>query len=170
MRRLLRNQPPPPSTPGDPLDRWIQHLNPGQTIATFAAIPGEVCLADLTTRHPQHRWVYPRVTGSSLRFHAVTHPATELQPGSHNIPEPPASADQVDVSAIDVFLCPGLAFDFRGGRLGRGGGFYDRMLAMARSDSLRIGVCSDTQLTHDTFAENHDVTMNDVIALPNAIT
>jgi len=47
---------------------------------------------------------------------------------------------------IDVVLVPGLGFDYRGGRLGRGGGHYDRFLPQLRQDCLRIGVCFAGQI------------------------
>ena len=51
-----------------------------------------------------------------------------------------------------------------GGRLGRGRGFYDRMLAKARPDALKLGICFEIQLVADTFPEPHDVRMDHVIA------
>ena len=46
----------------------------------------------------------------------------------------------IPLHEIDVFLTPGLAFDEGGGRLGQGGGFYDRVLAKRRTDTAVIGV------------------------------
>lgn len=145
------------------LERWLAK-HPGlKTIAAFSAIPGEVDLSELVARHPERVWVYPRVNGHHLTFHAVENPALDLIPGAFGILEPSTTLTEIAVDGIDVFLCPGLAFDIRGGRLGRGRGFYDRMLAAARTGSLKIGVCFPSQIVPDTFSEPHDIHMDEVV-------
>ena len=69
----------------------------------------------------------------------------------------------MDPGGIDVFLCPGLAFDLRGGRLGRGRGFYDRALALTGPGAYRIGICFSWQIVEDVHCEPHDVPMDEVI-------
>ena len=164
-QRLLARAETPPSGPVcDALDLWLAAQPALTTIAVFAALPGEVDLSELVIRHPERRWVYPRVNGNDLTFHAVTDPSAELSTGAFGIREPSSSLAPVAIGRIDVFLCPGLAFDARGGRLGRGRGFYDRMLAGARADALKIGVCFARHLVPDTFPEPHYVQMNAVVS------
>jgi len=97
-------------------------------------------------------------------FHAVKNPDLELVPGAFGILEPSPTLPVVDLAKIDVFLCPGLAFDSHGGRLGRGRGYYDRLLARARPDAYKIGVCFPHQLVPETFTEPHDIHMDLVIS------
>lgn len=143
---------------------WLAKRPNLQTIAVFTALPGEPDLADLVARHPDRRWVYPRVFGDHLAFHAVKKPALELAAGAFGILEPCPTLAEVAVDQIDVFLCPGIAFDPHGGRLGRGRGFYDRMLAQARPDAIKIGVCFPNQIVPDTFPEPHDIHMDAVVS------
>jgi 5-formyltetrahydrofolate cyclo-ligase len=77
--------------------------------------------------------------------------------------EPLPCLPELPVARIDAFFCPGLAFDSHGGRLGRGRGFYDRMLAQARPDALKVGVCFPRQLVSDTCPEAHDVRMDELV-------
>lgn len=164
MRRLLRGAPQDSRAVCHELDRWLANRPELQTIAVFSALPGEIDLSELVARHPHRCWVYPRVAGYRLTFHAVRQPSADLAPGAFGIQEPAASLPEIVIAQIDAFLCPGLAFDARGGRLGRGRGFYDRVLAGARSDALKVGVCFASQIVPDTFPESHDVHMDEVVS------
>jgi 5-formyltetrahydrofolate cyclo-ligase len=162
MRRILLETTPDSRTVHDALERWLAKQPGLRQIAVFAALPGEVDLMAFVARHHDRIWIYPRVAGDSLTFHAVRNPAEELVPGAFGIREPSPALAEIAIDRIDAFLCPGLAFDAHGGRLGRGRGFYDRMLAAARIDALKIGVCFASQIVESTFPEPHDVRMDDV--------
>lgn len=89
---------------------------------------------------PDKDWVFPRVTGSELELVRVSHP-DDFQPGRYGILEPRAAPENlVPPSAIDLALVPGLAFDETGGRLGRGRGYYDRLLSRTDWQALTVGV------------------------------
>ena len=138
---------------------WL-HAHPKlRTVAVYSPLPGEVDLAAACLRRPDLRWVYPRIRGHDLTFHS----GESLTPGPFGILEPAADAPEIPVHEIDAFLCPGLAFDRSGGRLGRGRGFYDRMLAKARPDALKAGICFNSQIVPDTFPESHDIPMDAVL-------
>jgi 5-formyltetrahydrofolate cyclo-ligase len=142
---------------------WIRRHPQIHTIATFAALPDEVDLAELVMTFPEKRWLFPRVDGDQVRFHASTNLAQDLARGAFGILEPRADLPVVPISEIDAFLCPGMAFDQKGGRLGRGKGFYDRLLSMARSDAHKIGVAFPSQIVPDTYREAHDIIMDEII-------
>jgi 5-formyltetrahydrofolate cyclo-ligase len=117
-------------------------LRSARTVALYAALEGEVALdllAEQLTRLGA-TLVYPRVTSGGLELLRVPHPSL-LRPGFRGVREPPPGAPRVAVVEVDSFVVPGLLFDRRGVRLGRGGGHYDRLLAAAGGRASRIGLC-----------------------------
>jgi 5-formyltetrahydrofolate cyclo-ligase len=134
-----------------------------RVVAVFAALPGEVDLRTLPGEI-ERVWVFPRVEAGDLVFHEVRDFDEDLEKGAYGILEPRADLPRVEIGNVDIFLCPGLAFDAKGGRLGRGKGFYDRMLGQARPDAAKVGVCFGFQLVDGIVMEGHDVRMDAVIA------
>ncbi len=141
------------------LAKWLLARPSLRTVAIYSALPGEVDLTAVRHHLPQLNWVYPKVRGHHLTFH----PGDQLLPGAHGILEPADGSPEVPLHEIDAFICPGLAFDPSGHRLGRGRGFYDRLLAQSRPDALKVGVCFPFQIVPDTFPEPHDVMMDEVV-------
>jgi 5-formyltetrahydrofolate cyclo-ligase len=160
MRQILRALDADSSKVCTALDAWLltQH-SALHTIAVYSPLLGEVDLSASIQNRPDLDWVYPKVRGEDLTFHL----GKILIPGAFGILEPADGAPEVPIETIDVFICPGLAFDHNGGRLGRGRGFYDRVLSKSRNDALKVGVCFEKQIVPNTFPENHDVPMDVVI-------
>lgn len=96
----------------------------------------------------------------SLRAAPVTS-LDDLRPGFAGIPEPRARLRLVPADPA-VIVVPGVAFDERGGRLGYGGGFYDRFLASA-PPVPRIGVCFEAQVFPEIPIEPHDERVDIVV-------
>lgn len=159
MRQMLCAHGPEADGVSTMLDRWLAAHPERRTIAVYSPLPGEIDLSQTLLAHPDRRWVFPRVADHDLTFHTGGH----LTPGAFGILEPAAGSPEVPVLEIDAFLCPGLAFDRRGGRLGRGRGFYDRLLARVRPDALKLGICHTFQIVADTFPEPHDIPMDGLI-------
>lgn len=104
------------------------------------------------------RLVVPRVdrTARMLVLHAVDDLERDVAPGHLGIPEPLPTRDVVAPTAIDVALVPGVAFDAQGRRLGYGGGFYDRLLPLARPDATLCAAAFDEQIVDVVPAAAHD--------------
>jgi 5-formyltetrahydrofolate cyclo-ligase len=85
----------------------------------------------------------------------------DLRPGRFGVLEPGAGCPVVPFSALDLVLVPGIAFDIAGNRLGRGRGFYDRMLALS-PDAVSCGVGFDAQIVALVPVEPHDVKLHQV--------
>lgn len=132
-------------------------------VAVYSALPGEVDLSSLVAGLDRI-WVFPKVVGEELVFHEVRNIRKDLVVGKFNVLEPKKWLPVIDVGEIDLFLCPGLGFDHTGARIGRGRGFYDRVLARAREDAVKVGVCFGFQFVEKVDMEEHDIRMNQVIA------
>jgi 5-formyltetrahydrofolate cyclo-ligase len=70
---------------------------------------------------------------------------------------------QFGTDKIDLIVVPGLAFSRDGHRLGRGGGFFDRLLAGPAAAAYKLGVCFDFQLLESIPIEPHDIVMDTVV-------
>ncbi len=92
----------------------------------------------------------------------------ELRAGLWNILEPPRHRwleldRQIQVAELDALLVPGVAFDRRGGRLGNGAGYFDRLLRDVRDDAVMAGVCYQSQLLPSVEMQCHDIYMDYVV-------
>ncbi len=75
--------------------------------------------------------------------------------GTYGIREP-ASDESVEPGQLGVIVVPAVAFDRRGWRLGRGGGFYDRLLEGLPRGGLACGIAYDFQVVDEVVREAHD--------------
>jgi 5-formyltetrahydrofolate cyclo-ligase len=112
----------------------------------------------------------PRVDRNDrrLRIYRVSNPGADLGPGTLGIPEPRAHCQELDPTVVDWVLVPGLAFDLLCRRLGRGAGYYDRLLPRLRGDAVRWALGFDCQLVSRLPLEPHDIGL-DGIATPGRI-
>ncbi len=112
------------------------------------------------------RLVCPRVDRPArrLRLYRVDDPESDLVRGSMGIPEPSRHLIAVAPEEIDWALVPGLAFDDRGFRLGRGGGYYDRLLPTLRPDAPRWALAYDCQWVESLPTEPHDQPLDGIVS------
>jgi len=93
---------------------------------------------------------------------AVTSPEKrEFVKGAFGVLEPPPDSPLIPLNRLDLVLVPGLAFDRQGRRLGRGKGFYDRLLAEVTG--IKCGVALDEQIVEDLPEEPHDIAMDFIL-------
>ncbi|MEM9372569.1 MAG: 5-formyltetrahydrofolate cyclo-ligase [Planctomycetota bacterium] len=97
--------------------------------------------------------------------------ADDLEIGRHGIRVPRQTCQDAEPGSIDLVLVPGVAFDRSGGRLGRGGGFYDRFLASGRARPMGAGGVTPTafgvgfaaQIVERVPMEPHDQRMDGLV-------
>jgi 5-formyltetrahydrofolate cyclo-ligase len=97
-----------------------------------------------------------------LRLLQIGTPEASLTKGLLGIPEPGPGCAEVETEAVDWALIPGLAFDGRCNRLGRGGGYYDRLLPLLRPDAARWAIAYSCQLVSNLPVEPHDIAIDGV--------
>lgn len=130
-----------------------------EKVLLYHSLPDELSThAFLKKWHDRKRFFLPRVNGVNLDI--LPYDESRLELGSFHIEEPTGS-ETVSPDEIDLIVVPAVAYDRRGNRLGRGKGFYDRLLAEARA--TKIGVGYEFQLLDQLPAEPHDVPMDYVI-------
>ncbi len=134
-------------------------LRAARVVMAYLAFRNEPMLEPLFAALPHIRWVVPRIEGRNL----VVHPYDpgRLVPHPFGMWEPAPDLPVIDPALLDIVLVPGVAFDRRGGRLGFGGGFYDRFLPT--TPALRVGVTYDSCLVDELPCNEADQRMDWVV-------
>ena len=133
-------------------------------IALYHAIAGEVQTADFIEKwYEKKKILLPVIEGNDLRLLPYTGKGS-LRSGIFGILEP-ATPDKeekvIDEKDIDLIIVPGVAFDRLHNRMGRGKGYYDRLLSTL--SALKIGICFDFQLQNEIPVEPFDKKMDYII-------
>jgi 5-formyltetrahydrofolate cyclo-ligase len=113
------------------------------------------------------RIVVPYCVDNELELFHLT-AMEELSVGMYKILEPKAELRalperKVKAEELDLIMVPGVAFDQKGGRMGHGFGYYDRLLQHARPDAPLVALAFECQLFPEIPAEAHDIFMDKII-------
>ncbi len=128
-------------------------------ILLYHSLPDELNTHNMINKWSASKSIFlPRINNYNLE---ILH-ANNTQLGAFNIQEPVGSTT-VPLSTIDIAIIPGIAFDINGIRLGRGKGYYDRLLC--QNKVIKIGICYDFQLYNELPSAPHDIPM-DIIITP----
>jgi len=121
-------------------------------IMLFSSLNDEIPTHNTIEKWAKSKNIFlPRVNGETLDI--IKYEPGVLKKGSFNIMEPTGD-NTVNPDILDLIIVPGVAFDRKGNRLGRGKGFYDRLLASTKAKT--IAVCFDCQLVDEIPTEPHD--------------
>lgn len=136
-------------------------------ILLYAALPDEVDLSSLFT-DDKCIWL-PVVDGDTLRIRQYVSGKTSISTGFH-IEEPTVEAPELqesEYSRIQLAIIPGRAFTLSGHRMGRGKGYYDRLLTKLKCTTL--GVCFDCQIVEELPMDPWDKKLDGVL-YPSSMT
>ena len=142
----------------------LPHWGAARTVGLFYPLPEEPDLLGLLADRTK-RFVFPIVREDGLQWRAAAgeHDFQTRDIGTRRPLMEPSAGQSVEARELDLLLVPGLAFTLSGGRLGRGGGYYDRALTTLREDALSVGVCFACQLVDVLPLEDHDQVVQRVL-------
>ncbi|MBO5748974.1 MAG: 5-formyltetrahydrofolate cyclo-ligase [Muribaculaceae bacterium] len=144
----------------------LQEFKQADHIMFYHSLPDELPTLRYLNKWSTSKHLYlPRVNGEELDI--LPYSEDSLDSGAFDIIEP-TGQDLVDDSKIELVIVPAVAFDKSKNRLGRGKGFYDRLLKKA-CNAKTIGVGYDFQLMESLPVEPHDVPMEIVVTPSNVI-
>lgn len=149
------------------LDHRIRQLpayRHARNVAAYLASDGEVSLTPFLKQATRQgkRCYLPRITGKrAMRFHRYR-PGQALFTNTYGLAEPGSRQPRRALKQMDMVLMPLVAFDRQGGRLGMGGGFYDRALAQCRGANrpLLVGVAHDFQAVDRVPSQAWDIPLD----------
>jgi 5-formyltetrahydrofolate cyclo-ligase len=110
--------------------------------------------------------VLPMVLGNrqGMALYVIEELERDVAPGYCGILEPqPRRTRAVAPETLELALIPGVAFDLRGGRLGLGAGFYDRLLSQLPRGIPMVGLAFDFQVIPRLPLQPHDILLDAIV-------
>jgi 5-formyltetrahydrofolate cyclo-ligase len=136
----------------------LELFQQAKAIGAYMPLPDEVDITPLF--QALEKTFYIPAFNDASGSYRMAQLTTELKKGRFGISEPAVPVFAAE-DELDLIIVPGVAFDFSGNRIGRGGGFYDRLLPQYRA--VRAGICFDFQCLETVPAKVHDVRMDWVV-------
>ncbi len=138
-----------------------------RTLFAYMALPGEVQTKTIVSKAIRlgKRVYAPRIDAAKkkITIFEIREPSADLHPGAFGIPEPRAKKDrQGRPSSLDLVIVPGLGFDRKGRRLGRGEGYFDRFLKKT-GKAVKIGIAFREQIVKKIPTAAHDVRVDKIL-------
>lgn len=140
------------------------HVGSARTVLLYYSMKGEADTHGLVDELYRRglEVLLPKVVGDgSMTFIPYTGKDSLKPSGKFHILEPEGEPF-TDYGKIDVAIVPGVAFTRDGKRLGRGGGYYDRLLPLL-SHAWKIGFCFPFQVFDDIPTEPFDIMMDEIV-------
>lgn len=141
----------------------LKLLEGAHHVMLYYSLPDELpthATVEQWAKRPDMKIYLPRVKGDDIEVVPYTGPDSLSDDNPFHIAEPVGEA--VDPAALDAVIVPGVAFDRHANRMGRGRGYYDRLLT--QGNLYTIGVCHDCQILDHIPCEPHDRPLDCVIS------
>jgi 5-formyltetrahydrofolate cyclo-ligase len=137
-----------------------------QPTLSFASFGHEIDLWPLNDWLKKHeRLLLPGEHEEGLSAYAIHDYSTQLKKSLRNYFLPVKEFTSLfPIEEIGFVLVPGLVFDKKGGRIGYGGGYYDKLLARLKKETVKIGVGFIEQLSSSELPrEDHDICVDELV-------
>lgn len=149
----------------------LKHLSEykdAHSVLFYVSTPEEVHTHELIKEAlAEGKLVYvPKILDEQM-FICPLYDFEELVLGEYGILEPGANAGSEEFIRFDVIVVPGVGFDHHGNRLGRGKGFYDRLLKETKG--YKVGLAFEEQLVPELPTQAHDIPMDTLITDQNLL-
>lgn len=136
-----------------------------KTILLYYPLPDEFDLSSMIISNPDKLWVLPRAIGRSRMLLFEAGDLFNLVDSKYGTKAPPATNKLVKASELDMVIVPALAFNKDLYRLGRGGGYYDRLLTQVSKQCKTLGVCFTELINNSIPVDKHDIPVKKLIAV-----
>ncbi|MCU4157504.1 5-formyltetrahydrofolate cyclo-ligase [Carboxylicivirga sp. A043] len=133
-----------------------------KAILMYWSLPDEVPTEALANKWFKNKKIYlPVINGDDLKIVQYTGEDSLVAGDKYGIPEP-NGPEVEDEQSIELVIVPGVAFDANNNRMGRGAGYYDRILKRIPT-ATKIALAFDFQMVDLVPVEAHDIKMDTVI-------
>jgi 5-formyltetrahydrofolate cyclo-ligase len=141
-----------------------EEYSQAKVIGFYASLPTEVetCFLIKQSLNLNKQIALPRISGKNLEFHEIQS-LTNLEIKQFKIREPNPNLPKVKLRKLDLLVVPALAFDQQNNRLGRGLGFYDRILA--KFVGISVGLAFDFQILLKLPVDNWDQKISKIFSV-----
>jgi 5-formyltetrahydrofolate cyclo-ligase len=145
----------------------LPEISDARAILLYASLPEEVP-TDAIAHEALRRGIvvtYPRCLPETrmMSLHVLREMGQLRDAGSYGIREPDLACPRLELGDLDAVLVPGLAWDRRGGRLGRGAGYYDRLFASPGWRAFRCGLFFADQELPEIPLDPWDIPLDAVV-------
>ncbi|MDD3644577.1 MAG: 5-formyltetrahydrofolate cyclo-ligase [Bacteroidales bacterium] len=141
--------------------RQLKEFQEAKKMLCYWSMPDEVPTHDFVIEISGNKEIYlPVVSGDDLLIRKFTG-TDNMEEGVFATLFEPNHTENINIKDIDLVLVPGVAFDLSRRRMGRGKGYYDRLLA--DTNVYKLGICFDFQLVEYVPTDERDILMDKVI-------
>jgi 5-formyltetrahydrofolate cyclo-ligase len=140
----------------------LPQFEQAKTVLLYWSMDDEVQTHSFVERwYREKTLLLPCVDGNDLRLRQYTGPECMVAGEQFGIGEP-MGEEFTRLDEVEMIIVPGVAFDRHNNRMGRGRGFYDRLLSSTPS-ALKVGVAFDFQMLDEIPVEPFDIPMDKVV-------